>query len=327
MAFIEVDDISKNYQIYKHEKGFLNNIKSLFHREYTVKEAVRHVSFSIERGEKIGYIGMNGAGKSTTIKMLSGILTPSSGTISVGGLIPYEQRRENARQMGAVFGQRSRLNWDLPMADTFELYRKMYDIDPDRFERNIQVFTELLDMGEFINRPIRQLSLGEKMRANLALAFLHDPTVVYLDEPTIGLDVVAKSRIREFIREINRSSKVTVMLTTHDMTDIEKICERLIFIHHGEIFYDGSLAEFKNTFGSGYKIIVISADTLETDHIGLTLISYEDSKYVFTGDKRTLSVEQALAAITGQKKIITSLQVDESSIESIVMKIAGHTEQ
>jgi ABC-2 type transport system ATP-binding protein len=327
MAFIQVDDISKNYQVYKRERGLLNNIKSLFHREYTVKEAVKHVSFSIERGETVGYIGMNGAGKSTTIKMLSGILTPSSGTITVGGLIPYERRKENARQMGAVFGQRSRLNWDLPMADTFELYRKMYDIDHDSFRHNVRVYTELLEMDEFINRPIRQLSLGEKMRANLALAFLHNPTVVYLDEPTIGLDVVAKSRIRGFIREINQNSKVTVMLTTHDMTDIEKICERLIFIHHGEIFYDGSLAEFKNTFGSGYNITVISADILETDLAGLTLISHEDNKYVFSGDKRSLSVEQALAAITGQGKIITSIQVDESSIESIVMKIVDNAKQ
>jgi len=324
MAFIEVNNVSKNFRIYMREKGFLNNIKSLFHRKYTVKEAVKNVSFSIERGETVGYIGMNGAGKSTTIKMLTGILTPSSGTITVGGLIPYIQRKENARQMGVVFGQRSRLNWDLPMADTFELYRKMYDIDPDRYRHNIQTFTELLDMGEFINRPVRQLSLGEKMRANLALAFLHDPSVVYLDEPTIGLDVVAKSRIREFIREINRNNKVTIMLTTHDMTDIEQICDRLIFIHHGELFYDGSLTEFKNSFGSGYKITVICADALETDHIGLTLISHEDNKYIFSGDKNTVSVEQALAAITGQKKTITSIQVDESSIENIVMKIVNN---
>lgn len=321
MAFIEVDDISKSYKIYKREKGILNNVKSLFHREYNSKDAVKNVSFSIENGEAVGYIGMNGAGKSTTIKMLSGILTPTSGHITVGGIVPYEKRQENARQMGVVFGQRSRLNWDLPMSDTFELYQKIYNIDTKRFAHNLKFYTELLDMGEFIDRPIRQLSLGEKMRANLVAALLHDPTVVYLDEPTIGLDIIAKSRIRDFIIEINRRSNVTVMLTTHDMTDIEKICRRIVFIHSGRILYDGSLDEFKNIYGSKYKIIVSTADNLEITCSSMKLISHLDNKYIFECDKLNMSVENAFSIITEQGKIITSLQVEETSIESIVIDI------
>ena len=327
MAFIEVKDITKNYQVYKREKGFANNVKSLFHREYTIKEAVKHINFNIEEGESVGYIGMNGAGKSTTIKMLAGVLTPTSGSINVGGIIPYEQRKENARQMGAVFGQRSRLNWDLPMTDTFELYRRMYNINYERFKENVNFYTELLDMGEFINRPVRQLSLGEKMRANLAIAFLHDPRVVYLDEPTICLDVVAKAKIREFIREINSKNRITIMLTTHDMADIEKICDRLIFIHHGEVFYDGQVTAFKETYGAAYKISVICPEQLHNVQEGLSLLSCEDNKYTFEGDKRILSIEHALALLTGQGKLISSLQVEEASIESIVMNIVGYAKQ
>ncbi|MDR2044212.1 MAG: ATP-binding cassette domain-containing protein [Clostridium sp.] len=326
MAFIEVKNITKNYQIFKRENGFKNSVKSLFYREYELKEAVKNVNFEIEKGETVGYIGMNGAGKSTTLKMLAGILTPTGGTIHVGGIVPYERRKENAMQMGAVFGQRSRLNWDLPMTDTFELYRRMYNIDSVHYTRNVLYYTQLLEMGEFQNRPVRQLSLGEKMRANLALAFLHNPKVVYLDEPTIGLDVVAKARIREFIREINEGEKTTVILTTHDMADIEKICDRLIFLYNGEVFYDGRLTEFKEAYGYVYKISVVCTQDLEARQ-GLSLISSEHNKYVFEGDKRSLGIEQALASVMGQGKMIASLQVEEASIEKIVMNIAEDAKQ
>lgn len=318
MAFIEVNDISKEYPMYKREKGMLNNLKSLFHREYTVKKAVKNINFQIERGESVAYIGMNGAGKSTTIKMLSGILTPSSGEITVGALIPYENRKENALQMGVVFGQRSRLNWDLPMSDTFELYQKMYNIEKEHFQRNLQFYIELLGMEEFINHPVRQLSLGEKMRANLAAALLHDPSVVYLDEPTIGLDVVAKGRIQEFITEINKKNGVTVMLTTHDMTDIEKICNRIIFIHKGAIFFDGSLSHFKKMYGSGYKVVVTTLECLNTGHPMIHLESKIDGDYTFSCDKKDVGVAEVIAFITNQKKSITGIRIEETSVESIV---------
>ena len=241
MSFIEVRDLCKDYRIAQTEKGFAGAVKSLFHREYRVKSAVRDVSFSIERGEIVGYIGPNGAGKSTTIKMLSGVLIPTSGTVSVGGIVPYKDRKENAKHIGVVFGQRSQLYWDLPISDTFDLYESLYDTPRDVFRKNCAFYTELLGMGEFIDQPVRQLSLGQKMKANVAIALLHDPDVLYLDEPTIGMDVVVKERIRAFLKELNRAYGTTILLTTHDMTDIEKVCARAIMINKGKKLFDGTL--------------------------------------------------------------------------------------
>lgn len=248
MSYIEVKDLCKEYRIAKTGKGIGGAIKSLFHREYTVKEAVRHVDFSVEKGEIVGYIGPNGAGKSTTLKMLSGILIPSSGTVQVGGIVPYERRRENAKRIGVVFGQRSQLYWDLPVSDTFGLYESLYDIPHETFRKNCELFTELLDMGSFLDQPVRQLSLGQKMKANIAVALLHDPAVLYLDEPTIGLDVVSKKVLRQAIKAINQEKGTTVMLTTHDMDDIEAICKRLIMINEGVKLFDGTLESFRNQY-------------------------------------------------------------------------------
>ena len=248
MSYIEVNDLCKEYRVAKTGKGIGGAIKSLFHREYTVKEAVRHVNFSVEKGEIVGYIGPNGAGKSTTLKMLSGILIPTSGTVQVGGIVPYERRRENAKRIGVVFGQRSQLYWDLPVSDTFDLYESLYDIPHETFRKNCDLFTELLDMGGFLDQPVRQLSLGQKMKANIAVALLHDPAVLYLDEPTIGLDVVSKKVLRQAIKAINREKGTTVMLTTHDMDDIEAVCNRLIMINEGVKLFDGTLESFRNQY-------------------------------------------------------------------------------
>ena len=248
MSYIEVNDLCKEYRVAKTGKGIGGAIKSLFHREYTVKEAVRHVNFSVEKGEIVGYIGPNGAGKSTTLKMLSGILIPTSGTVQVGGIVPYERRRENAKRIGVVFGQRSQLYWDLPVSDTFDLYESLYDIPHETFRKNCDLFTELLDMGGFLDQPVRQLSLGQKMKANIAMALLHDPAVLYLDEPTIGLDVVSKKVLRQAIKAINREKGTTVMLTTHDMDDIEAVCNRLIMINEGVKLFDGTLESFRNQY-------------------------------------------------------------------------------
>ena len=206
------------------------------------------MDFSVEKGEIVGYIGPNGAGKSTTLKMLSGILIPSSGTVQVGGIVPYERRRENAKRIGVVFGQRSQLYWDLPVSDTFDLYESLYDIPHETFRKNCELFTELLDMGSFLDQPVRQLSLGQKMKANIAVALLHDPAVLYLDEPTIGLDVVSKKVLRQAIKAINQEKGTTVMLTTHDMDDIEAICKRLIMINEGVKLFDGTLESFRNQY-------------------------------------------------------------------------------
>ena len=254
MALIEANHLCKEFKIYKRNSGAKETIKSLFHREYDIKKAVEDISFSVERGELVGYIGPNGAGKSTTIKMLSGILFPSSGEVLVDGIKPYENRKANAAKIGIVFGQRSQLFWDLPMVDGFELYQKMYKMEEKRFQENVAYYTEILDMKEFINRPIRQLSLGQKMRAELAIALLHDPEILYLDEPTIGLDVLAKRKIRETLKDINRERNTTVILTTHDMDDIEEICSRLILIDEGKKIYDGTLHEFKERYADDIVI-------------------------------------------------------------------------
>lgn len=254
MSFIEVKDLRKDYRIAKSEKGVWGAVKSLFHREYTVKEAVRGVSFSLEKGEVAGYIGPNGAGKSTTLKMLSGVLIPTSGTVSVGGIVPYQERRENARRIGVVFGQRSQLYWDLPLSDTFDLYESLYAVPRAQFRRNCAYYIELLDMKGFADQPVRQLSLGQKMKANIAIALLHDPDVLYLDEPTIGLDVASKKILRDAIRHINEEKRTTVILTTHDMDDIEAVCRRLIMIDQGRKLFDGTLEEFRAKYTNGFSL-------------------------------------------------------------------------
>lgn len=209
---------------------------------------VKDVSFSVEAGELVGFVGENGAGKSTTLKMMSGILYPTSGDIQVSGICPYRQREKNAQNIGVVFGQRSRLNWDLPMADSFDLYREIYRIDSRIFRKNVALFVEMLHMQDFYDTPVRQLSLGQRMKAEVALALLHEPPILYLDEPTIGLDVMAKQQIREFIVERNRREATTTILTSHDMKDLAYICRRIIVLAKGSVLFDGSMEAFRQTY-------------------------------------------------------------------------------
>lgn len=323
MPIIEMNDVSKTFQVHKRTVGFWNTLKSLVHREYETKVAVERISFSIEPGELVGYIGPNGAGKSTTIKMLSGILTPSAGTIRVDGRVPHDNRRANAMHIGVVFGQRSQLYWDLPMIDTFELYQKMFRIENGRFRRNVDFYVELLEMGEFLNRPVRQLSLGQKMRAELAVALLHDPKIVYLDEPTIGLDVVAKSRIRTFIREVNKEKGTTVILTTHDMDDIEQICSRIILIDRGSIMYDGTLSDFKSGFSRGHLLSVVFADEdAELGEKRLQVVKSEGPRKQILFRSEEISVGEAITHITRNFKVL-DLQLKEPDIEEIIRDLYG----
>jgi ABC-2 type transport system ATP-binding protein len=216
------------------------------------------VSFDVSKGELVGYIGPNGAGKSTTIKVLTGILVPTSGSVLVKGNVPYLKRKENAASIGVVFGQRSQLWWDLPVMDSFELLRKIYKIPAAVYERNVALFTKLLELDKFVDTPVRQLSLGQKMRADLAASLLHDPEILFLDEPTVGLDIVAKKQIRDFIRDIREERGVTVILTTHDMKDIETICERIILINEGKIMLDMSVDDVRNKLGDSTRWSLIS---------------------------------------------------------------------
>ncbi|MBO5258857.1 MAG: ATP-binding cassette domain-containing protein [Agathobacter sp.] len=251
---IEVDGVKKYYKIAKREKGFFQTVKHLFHREYEVRKAVDDISFSIKKGEIVGFIGPNGAGKSTTIKMLSGILYPDAGTVKVNGFIPWKQRKQYVKNIGVVFGQKSQLNWDLPLIESFELMRYIYRIPKKKYEENLEKFTKLLDMESFINQPVRQLSLGQRMRGDIVASLLHSPEIVFFDEPTIGLDVVAKEKIREFIKYMNKTEQTTIIFTTHDMQDVEKVCERLIIIDLGKKIFDGSIDEIKQKYANSKSI-------------------------------------------------------------------------
>lgn len=257
---IEVKNLKKCYKIPVRNKGMVATIKNLFHRKYDMKKAVDDISFSIKKGEVIGFIGPNGAGKSTTIKMLSGILYPDGGEIKSNGCVPFKQRKQYVKDIGVVFGQKSQLNWDLPLIESFELMRYIYKIPKEKYEANLAKFIELLDMEEFINRPVRQLSLGQKMRGDIVAALLHSPKIVFFDEPTIGLDVVAKEKIREFVKYMNEKEETTIIFTTHDMQDIEKVCDRLIIIDSGKKVYDGSIKEIKNIYANCKSIEVLYED-------------------------------------------------------------------
>ena len=242
---ITMENVCKSYKVAKRNAGFGEACKALFHREYEEIHALDHVSFSIDDGEMVGYIGPNGAGKSSTIKILSGILTPDSGTVLVDGRIPYKNRIEHVREIGVVFGQRSQLWWDVPVIDSFELLKDIYSIPDKKYRSNLEELTELLNLKELLRSPARQLSLGQRMRCEIAASLLHSPRILFLDEPTIGLDAVSKLAVREFIQKQNEIHKTTVILTTHDMQDIEALSKRIILIGKGKILMDGTLDDIK----------------------------------------------------------------------------------
>jgi ABC-2 type transport system ATP-binding protein len=244
-TIIRARNLRKTFSVARRRPGLVGGLRSLVNPIVSEVVAVDCVNLSIARGEMVACLGPNGAGKSTTIKMLTGILVPTSGTAEVFGMQPHRQRRMVAQRMGVVFGQRTQLWWDLPLRDSFDLLRYIYRIPVRRFAHNLATFAELLELSEFIDTPVRQLSLGQRMRGDLAAALLHDPEVLYLDEPTIGLDVVAKHRVRSFLQALNRERQVTVLLTTHDMSDVERLCSRLLIIDHGQLLYDGSLAAMR----------------------------------------------------------------------------------
>jgi ABC-2 type transport system ATP-binding protein len=253
---IRVRDLCKVYRSFDRREGLTGALRDLFFRRYRTLNAVDGVSFDIQRGEIVGYIGANGAGKSTTIKMLTGILTPTSGEMTVGGLIPGKQRYAHARQIGVVFGQRTQLWWDLAVMEAFRLLQKIYRIPEADFQRRLQRFVDVLDIEGQLRQPVRKLSLGQRMKCDLAASLLHAPPILFLDEPTIGLDVAVKERVRQFIREINAEEQSTIILTTHDLTDIEELCERLIILDAGRILYDGTREEIYARFGQKRRVVV-----------------------------------------------------------------------
>ncbi|UNK19659.1 ATP-binding cassette domain-containing protein [Paenibacillus sp. N3/727] len=253
---IEVRDIRKEFKTPVVKEGRFSGLRTLFTREYKTKEAVRGISFQVEQGEFLGYIGPNGAGKSTTIKMLSGILHPTSGEVLISGMNPHKERRHVVKNLGVVFGQRSQLWWDLPVKDSYDILAKMYEVSETDKKRRLHQFSELLELHTFWETPVRKLSLGQRMRADLAAAMLHDPDLLFLDEPTIGLDVNAKRSIREFLTLLNKDFGKTVLLTTHDMDDIEQLCSRVMVINNGELTYDGTIQSLRDTIGLPTMITV-----------------------------------------------------------------------
>lgn len=246
---IELNQVCKTFRVAKRDAGFGSAVKALFQKEYTYIKALDHISFRISDGEMVGYIGPNGAGKSSTVKIMSGILTPDSGSCVIDGLVPWKNRVEHVRNIGVVFGQRSQLWWDVPVADSFSLIKDIYSIDDAAYKRNMEEMCEILSIGELIRIPARQLSLGQRMRCEIAASLLHEPRILFLDEPTIGLDATAKIAVREFIKTIHREKKTTVILTTHDMQDIEALTERILLIGKGRLLIDGSFHELISASG------------------------------------------------------------------------------
>ncbi len=255
-ALIQVRGLTRDYRLTKKREGVTGGLIDLVRPRREILRAVNDVSFDIPAGEMVGYIGANGAGKSTTLKMLTGILTPTSGEVTVGGLVPWTQRLQYTRHIGAVFGQRTQLWWDLAVVESFRLLQKIYEVEEDVYKRQMATFHELLDIGDFLHQPVRKLSLGQRMRCDLAAALLHSPRVLFLDEPTIGLDVVAKENVREFLREIRDRDKVTIILTTHDLADIEQLCKRVIIIDKGQVHFDGDLEDLRVRVGQKVRLTV-----------------------------------------------------------------------
>lgn len=318
MSFIELDELEKVFTV-RRRAGLLR-------REKREVRAVDGISFRVERGEMVGYIGPNGAGKSTTIKMLTGILTPSGGRLRVAGIDPAGERTRLARRIGVVFGQRTTLWWDLPLRDSYTLVHRMYRIPDDRFRANLARCVELLDLGDLLDVPVRQLSLGQRMRGDIAAALLHDPEVLYLDEPTIGLDVVSKAKVRGFLRDLNATRGTTVLLTTHDLTDIEQLCSRVMVIDHGRLMYDGELAGLHTAGGgAGERLLVVDLahEAAPIQVPGARFVRAEGPRQwlAFPASASAAPVVVAVAAAYP----LVDLSVREPDIEAVIAKMYGGT--
>ncbi|MFF2886926.1 ATP-binding cassette domain-containing protein [Paenibacillus sp. NPDC057967] len=328
MSLIRVQELTKVFRRPIRRDGAKGAIKDLFNRQYEEKVAVDHLSFEIDRGEIVGYLGPNGAGKSTSIKMLVGILVPTSGKVDVGGIEPYKKRLENAMRMGVVFGQRTQLWWDIPVSETLNMMKYMYRIPDHDFKKNMELFTDILGIQEYFHVAVRQLSLGQRMRADLCAALLHNPEILYLDEPTIGLDVVVKKKIREFLLEVNKLRSTTVVLTTHDMADVEKLCSRVMIVNHGKLMYDGGLERLRVEHGTGESLTITLEHPLEESieslyHLGIQHCEQKsENQYLIQYDKRKVSSATLIAHFMNNGTII-DFDVKYCEIEEVIQSIYG----
>jgi ABC-2 type transport system ATP-binding protein len=320
-TLIAMQGISKSFQVARRTSGFWQAAKALVKREHTTVEALRDISFDIKAGEIVGYIGPNGAGKSTTIKVMSGILVPDHGSCSIMGYTPWKERTAYVRHIGVVFGQRSQLWWDVPVIDSFELLRDIYRIPETTYQENLHMLREQLALEEILLTPVRQLSLGQRMRCELAASLLHSPSILFLDEPTIGLDAASKLAVRHFIKTINKERGVTVILTTHDMSDIEALADRILLIGKGSLLYDGTLQQLRNRFGT-YRTMTI--DFLEHQEPielpGAHRLSWSSERAVYSFDTEQVQIADLMSSLSRQIQLL-DVAIEAKPIDEIVLQL------
>jgi ABC-2 type transport system ATP-binding protein len=318
---IQLEGISKSYKVAKRSTGLREATKALFYRKHTIIPALQEISFSIKPGEIVGYIGPNGAGKSTTIKIMSGILVPDTGTCTIMGLNPWQDRVEYVKNIGVVFGQRSQLWWDVPVIDSFELLKDIYKVPEGEYRQNVEMLVDALELGEIIHSPVRQLSLGQRMRCEIAASLLHSPKILFLDEPTIGLDAVSKIAVRQFIKKLNEERKVTVILTTHDMSDIEALAERVILIGKGQLLYDGPLTELRHRFGTRKTITIDYHENHTPFQIpGTQVLSWSPERAILSFDTAEVITSEIVTQISNKVELI-DVSIETRPIEEVIVQL------
>ena len=325
-AIVEVENLTKEFRTFRRREGVWGAMQNLFVRDYMTIRAVDGVSLTIEPGEMVGYIGANGAGKSTTIKILTGILVPTSGKVVASGFVPYRDRRHYTRHIGVVFGQRTQLWWDIAVIESFKLLKEIYEISEADYRRRLGVFSEILGLKDYLHTPVRKLSLGERMRCDLAASLLHNPPLLFLDEPTIGLDVVAKDHIREFLKEVNRTERTTVMLTTHDLSDIEELCRRILIIDKGKILFDGDLQKMKKRLEKFNQVKFFLKDRAQVPKLslvatdGIACERVDELTYSMRFDRDQHSSAEVIRTLVNTLEV-RDILVEEEPIEDIVKRI------
>jgi viologen exporter family transport system ATP-binding protein len=323
---VEVKDLTKEFRTFKRREGVRGAIQNLFVREHVTVHAVDHISFSIEPGEMVGYIGANGAGKSTTIKVLTGILVPTGGRVVANGYVPYRDRRRYTKHIGVVFGQRTQLWWDIAVVESFKLLKELYEVSEADYKTRLGLFSEILNLKDYLHTPVRKLSLGERMRCDLAASLLHNPPLLFLDEPTIGLDVVAKDRIREFLKEVNRLERTTVLLTTHDLSDIEELSRRILIIDRGKILFDGDLARMKKRLAKYTQVKFFLKDRAQESSVseissdGISCERVDELTYLMRFDREKHSSAEVIRDLVNRLEV-RDIFIEEEPIEDIVKRI------
>ena len=325
-AIIEIKNVTKEFKVLNRREGLKGSIRDLFSRNYKTVRAVDNISMTIEQGEIVGYLGPNGAGKSTTIKMMTGVLEPTSGEILTNGIVPYANRAKNAQEIGVVFGQRSQLWWALPLVESFKILKDIYQISDDKYNGMIELYKSLVDIEPLLHKPVRQMSLGQRTLSDILAAFLHDPKIVFLDEPTIGLDVSMKSKIRTLIQALNKEKNTTVILTTHDMGDVDALCQRIVIIDKGKMLYDNDIEHLKSFFGSYRTLKIRTDDELSAQ---AESIKKEFPEFSVTADEEWISIlvdedKAKVIEVLGQLQKshrIKDMQLEEISTEEVIKKI------